>query len=207
MDSLFTRSVPPETAARIFDVLLLEGAKTLQRVGVALIKVTEPGLLQSCKGLQVVQVARWRVARTYAADSLLKVAFPSIPGGIISSASIAQLRSAHQMATAGEKVDIVRRLATVASTPAVPTGGPPRLPTLTLEPRRAASGSLAAASPVGSSGDEEATALSEEEAEAHAEAERALSENGSPREQLQMAGLSLLLTKPNLVIPAAARSI
>ena len=30
MDSLFTRAVPPETAARIFDVLLLEGAKTLQ---------------------------------------------------------------------------------------------------------------------------------------------------------------------------------
>ena len=56
MESLFTRSLPPETAARVLDVLLLEGAKTLQRVGVALFKVTEQGLLQSCKGLQVAQV-------------------------------------------------------------------------------------------------------------------------------------------------------
>eukprot|EP00887_Chlorella_sp_A99_P001308 scaffold14.g1308.t1 len=211
MEYLFVRSLPPETAARVLDVLLLEGPKTLQRVGVALFKVAEPGLLQSCKGLQVAQVLRWRIARAYAADAVLRGAYPAIPGGVISAAAIEQLRAGHQMAVAGEKVDIVRRLTTMAALPTSPT----RVPTISWgggtggaaggAPSRSSSAASVAVAASGRASPppygEVVEALSEEEL--HAEAERALSEGGSPREQLQMASLSMLLTQPNVVLQAA----
>lgn len=168
----------------------------------------------------MLQVLRWRIARTYNSDALLKSAFPSIPGSVISAASIEQLRAAHQMAVAGEKVDIVRRLSTMAAQPSAPV----KVPTLHFGGARVRAGtgdsgggvgaSAAAAaaevavaqsaSPVSSS--DLPGGLSEEEEEAHAEAERALSENGSPREALRVASLGVLLSRPQVVLQSA-RSI
>ncbi len=58
----------------MFDCLLTEGSKSLHRAGLALLKLHEPSLVSTGKGsLKLGQVLKWRVARTYDAEQLMKV--------------------------------------------------------------------------------------------------------------------------------------
>lgn len=76
--SLFTKTLPAETTARVWDCLLCEGPKVLFRVALALFKMNEAALLTTFQGSQLPRVLQWRVSRTYNADALAKMAFKGI---------------------------------------------------------------------------------------------------------------------------------
>lgn len=77
-DSLFTKTLPPETAARVWDWLFVEGPKVLFRVALALFKVNETTLLGTYSGAQLPRTLSWRASRMYNADALGKAAFKGI---------------------------------------------------------------------------------------------------------------------------------
>lgn len=119
---LFTRSLPAETTARVFDCVLAEGAKALHRAGLALLKLHEPSLVSTGKGsLKLGQVFKWRVARTFDAELLMKVAYKSM--GTLQSSTIAALRAPHEAAIAADQVALASRLsAFVRGGPALGSG-------------------------------------------------------------------------------------
>ncbi len=74
---MFTTALPAETTARVWDCVMVEGPKVLFRAALSLIKMNEPALLNTCHSVQVSRILKWRVARSYQADVLLKVSHPS----------------------------------------------------------------------------------------------------------------------------------
>ena len=73
---MFTTALPAETTARVWDCVMVEGPKVLFRAALSLIKMNEPALLNTCHSVQVSRILKWRVARSYQADVLLKVSHP-----------------------------------------------------------------------------------------------------------------------------------
>lgn len=138
---LFTHSLPAEATVRVWDCLLTEGPKSLHRAGLSLLKLHEASLLSTCKGsLKLGQVLKWRVARTYDADLLMKVAYRglgSLQGGVISS-----LRASHEAVLLADQSDLATRLSSfvrAVSPPRTASGGTHR----TAPPSRStSSGSL-----------------------------------------------------------------
>jgi hypothetical protein len=89
--SLFTTTLPAEVTARIFDCLLLEGGKVLQRTGLALLKHYENSICAASHPAQLRKVLDSRAARLYDAESLMHTAFKGI--GAMPTAVIQGLRS------------------------------------------------------------------------------------------------------------------
>ncbi|KAK9807100.1 hypothetical protein WJX73_005022 [Symbiochloris irregularis] len=87
---LFACTLPVETSARVWDCLLCEGPKVMFRVAVALFKMNEAALVTP--GYTAARNFKWRVARTYAADTLLQMAFQGI--GSFPMARVASMRRA-----------------------------------------------------------------------------------------------------------------
>jgi hypothetical protein len=96
--SLFTTILPAEVTARIFDCLLLEGGKVLQRAGLALLKHYETSICAASHPAQLRKVLDSRAARLYDAESLMNTAFKGV--GAMPTAVIQGLRS-----VAGAAVD------------------------------------------------------------------------------------------------------
>lgn len=113
--SLFCTALPSETTARIWDVLLLEGPKILFRVGLALFKMNEPALLGTKLSGQVGRCLKWRIARCYDADALLKVAFSGI--GSLPMAVIKRARADYEGIVQEQQDEYRRRLQAVLSSP------------------------------------------------------------------------------------------
>lgn len=80
--SLFLRALPPDTAARVFDSLLCEGAKVLHRVALALCTLHATATF-TCVGTRATRaVLDWRTRNCYDADTLMRAAFRSWPVGV-----------------------------------------------------------------------------------------------------------------------------
>lgn len=103
---LFVTALPAETTARVWDCLILEGPKVLFRVALALCKMYEGPLATSHYGLQIPRVLKWRAARTYDPDALLKVAFRGI--GTLSMTSIKRTRESQVSRIEGQ-LELQRR--------------------------------------------------------------------------------------------------
>lgn len=71
--SLFTRTLPAETCARVWDWLFAEGPKALLRVGLALFRMNESALVSVVHGFQLTRTLSWRVGRCYQVEVLAKV--------------------------------------------------------------------------------------------------------------------------------------
>ncbi|WIA42044.1 hypothetical protein OEZ86_009332 [Tetradesmus obliquus] len=108
LSSLFTTTLPAEVTARIFDCLLLEGSKVLQRVGLALLKHYEASICAASHPAQLRKVLDSRAARLYDAESLLNTAFKGV--GAMPTAVIAGVRSAAAAAVDAQMEEQRRRL-------------------------------------------------------------------------------------------------
>ena len=83
---LYCKSLPSETAARIWDSLLLEGPKVLFRVALAIIKLCRKDLLAATNPGDVLQILRSKQEALHNRCELMKVAFNglgSLPYGKI----------------------------------------------------------------------------------------------------------------------------
>lgn len=106
--SLFTRSLPAETCARVWDWLFAEGPKALLRVGLALLRLNEATMLSVVHGFQLTRTLSWRVARTYQADVLAKTAFYGV--GTLRTVAIGQVRTCVEAMLAAEYDDRKKRM-------------------------------------------------------------------------------------------------
>jgi len=88
---MFTTALPAETTARVWDCVMVEGPKVLFRAALSLIKMNEPALLNTCHSVQVSRILKWRVARSYQADVLLKVSQHSGPSQLLHNSCLNQL--------------------------------------------------------------------------------------------------------------------
>lgn len=111
---MFTTVLPAETTARVWDCVMVEGPKVLFRAALSLIKMNEPALLNTCHSVQVSRILKWRVARTYQADVLLKIGFKSI--GTLKTDMLHQLRIAQQAALSMEVAAHKKRLEDILCT-------------------------------------------------------------------------------------------
>lgn len=91
----FTRVLPVEVVLRIWDCLLVEGAKVAHRVAIALLKSCASSI-HSCQSLPVLlRVVEGRLARTTDADALLAAAFKGV--GRFGSAHVEAVRGRVQL--------------------------------------------------------------------------------------------------------------
>lgn len=151
LSGLFVSHLPPETLARVWDAMVMEGPKVLLRTGLALLKMYEQ-TLSSCSFPEVMRkVLDLRVSRTMDAPALMAAAFKgcgSLPGSQVDALRQDALRllrdfsmtpdrgspSGGTPARATSPVNIVNRISTVA---ARKTGGA----TVTTEPAAVSYGS------------------------------------------------------------------
>mmetsp|Transcript_20039 Transcript_20039/g.55778 ORF Transcript_20039/g.55778 Transcript_20039/m.55778 type:complete len:409 (+) Transcript_20039:44-1270(+) len=77
---LFATSLPPEVAARVWDVLLFEGSKILFRTSLALLKTYEPLLMTKDNSGELMRALKQSTGQLWAADRLLNTAFKGIGG-------------------------------------------------------------------------------------------------------------------------------
>lgn len=91
---LYSTSLPSETAARVWDCLLLEGPKILYRVALALFKIHEPMLLATTNPGELLKAMRSATCSEYNRDELLKVAFDGV--GSLSMKQINKYRDEKQ---------------------------------------------------------------------------------------------------------------
>lgn len=92
LSCLFTTVLPSEVTARVFDALLLEGNKVVQRVMLALFKTYEGTILASSHPSQLRTVLDTRAGRLYDGDALMQVAFKGI--GAMPGSMVQAMRSA-----------------------------------------------------------------------------------------------------------------
>lgn len=105
---MFTTALPSETTARVWDCIMVEGPKVLFRAALSLMKMNEPALLNTCHSVQVSRILKWRVARAYQADMLLKIGFKSI--GTLKTDMLHQLRVSQEAALSVEVAAHKKRL-------------------------------------------------------------------------------------------------
>jgi len=72
---LFTRSMPAETAARIWDAFLLEGSKVLFRVALALFKSVEDELAETTNIAEMLQIVRGTAQGSHDRERVMRIAF------------------------------------------------------------------------------------------------------------------------------------
>ncbi|KAK9845237.1 hypothetical protein WJX81_000734 [Elliptochloris bilobata] len=105
--ALFAGALPAETVARVWDCLMLEGPKVLFRVALALSMMHETALASS-HSVQIERAFKWRVARTFNSDALLKLAFNGV--GPLPMAAIKRARADLEGAADAQAVEHQRRL-------------------------------------------------------------------------------------------------
>eukprot|EP00887_Chlorella_sp_A99_P001441 scaffold8.g1441.t1 len=75
---LFATTMPAESAARVWDALLVEGPKVLFRVALALLRLHERALLAQDNPGELLRAARRCAAQAYDRDELMRVAFEGV---------------------------------------------------------------------------------------------------------------------------------
>ena len=75
---LFLHCLPIEVAARVWDVLMSEGAKVIFRVGLAFFKILHDDLLACTDLTEIISLMRESLAKLYDADELMQTAFNEI---------------------------------------------------------------------------------------------------------------------------------
>jgi cytochrome c553 len=115
--SLFVRSLPSETAARVWDALLCEGPKVLVRVAVALLKMAEVALLAAPDASAFATALRLACGRCHDRDALQAAAFDSL--GSLPRARLDALRKAAAEELVAERAEAsLRRSSYSVSAPA-----------------------------------------------------------------------------------------
>lgn len=75
---LFLHCLPIEVAARVWDVLMSEGAKVIFRVGLAFFKILHDDLLACTDLTEIISLMRESLLKLYDADELMRTAFNEI---------------------------------------------------------------------------------------------------------------------------------
>lgn len=106
---LFATSLPPETAARVWDALFSEGRKVLHRMGLALLSMVGPRLLKLDNPGEILHCLKSCAGGVHARDALMDTAFKGIGG--LPGAKVAKLQAAeaHKVAAMLSARDAVRR--------------------------------------------------------------------------------------------------
>ncbi|KAF6248400.1 rab-GTPase-TBC domain-containing protein [Scenedesmus sp. NREL 46B-D3] len=91
---LFSTSLPAETAARVWDCLLLEGRKVLHRLGLALLDKAAPQLMQLDNAGEVLRSMKQFAAGCHDRGELMATAFNGIGG--LPRARIAKIQEAEE---------------------------------------------------------------------------------------------------------------
>ena len=97
---LYATSLPPATAARVWDSLFVEGPKVLFRVGLALLSRVSGGLLAARSPADALRAVRAGAAGAHDADALLKIAFEGL--GSLPMARVDAVRAGKQAAVDAE---------------------------------------------------------------------------------------------------------
>lgn len=105
---LFAKSLPSETAMRIWDILFNEGANVLFRVALAIFKINEDQLLAANHVGDIIRILRHTTHHAFDPDALLKVAFEKI--GSMTTNSITKHCKKQQAAVMAELEQRTRRL-------------------------------------------------------------------------------------------------
>ncbi|KAF8069684.1 grtp1a [Scenedesmus sp. PABB004] len=89
---LYATSLPPETAARVWDALLCEGRKVLHRLGLALLAQAAPQLMRLDNAGEVLRCCKAAAAGCHDRDGLMAAAFTRV--GSLPRARVAKLQQA-----------------------------------------------------------------------------------------------------------------
>lgn len=92
---LYATCLPPETVARVWDILFCEGPKILYRIAIALLKIHEEELLQAENSGDLLKALHFACAFEFNRDTLLTSAFEDV--GQLSMVQINRLREHHQI--------------------------------------------------------------------------------------------------------------
>lgn len=76
--TIFSKSFPSETVARVWDTLIYEGSKILHRVILALLRSVEEEILHTSQAPDIAQIARRAARNFHDREKLLKAAFKKI---------------------------------------------------------------------------------------------------------------------------------
>lgn len=76
--TVFSKSLPSETVARVWDTLMFEGSKVLHRVVLSLLKSAQEEILRTSQAPDIAQIARKAARDCHDREKLLKAAFKSI---------------------------------------------------------------------------------------------------------------------------------
>ncbi|KAL6773812.1 hypothetical protein ACKKBG_A22600 [Auxenochlorella protothecoides x Auxenochlorella symbiontica] len=176
---LFINALPPDTTARVFDCLMVEGVKVLHRMALALCTLHSSAVLACVGDRAAPAVLRWRVAHTTDADALVRCAFRGV--GTLTRAGLLTLRAAQQRDMHAAEASAAARLARLVARKAPSEGAG--------DARSAASAATSSCATPPTSADSAGTA--------------GAAEGASPR-RTQAAALRLLLARPQLVTRLAA---
>ncbi|XP_010547231.1 PREDICTED: growth hormone-regulated TBC protein 1-A-like [Tarenaya hassleriana] len=105
---LFSKSLPSETALRVWDVLFYEGAKVLFHVALAIFKMKEYELLLTHQVGDVINILQRTTHHLFDPDELLTVAFDKI--GSMTTNTISKQRKKQEPAVMAELDQRLRRL-------------------------------------------------------------------------------------------------
>lgn len=92
---LYATSLPPETVARVWDVLFCEGPKILYRIALAILKIHEEELLAAENSGDLIKTLHFACALQFDRDTLLSAAFQGI--GPLSMSRINRVRDKKQL--------------------------------------------------------------------------------------------------------------
>lgn len=105
---LFSKSLPSETAMRVWDVLFNEGAKVLFHVALAIFKMKEEELLSANQIGDVIDILQTTTHHLFDPDELMTVAFDKI--GSMTTYTIIKQRKKQEPAVMAELDQRMRRL-------------------------------------------------------------------------------------------------
>eukprot|EP00242_Pyramimonas_sp_CCMP2087_P015680 CAMPEP_0198203992 /NCGR_PEP_ID=MMETSP1445-20131203/7337_1 /TAXON_ID=36898 /ORGANISM="Pyramimonas sp., Strain CCMP2087" /LENGTH=521 /DNA_ID=CAMNT_0043875625 /DNA_START=375 /DNA_END=1937 /DNA_ORIENTATION=+ len=105
--TVYVKSMPAETAARVLDSVFQEGSKMLFRVALALFKLNEKALLETQHMGEAVQLMQRYTAHLHARDMFMKTAFDGI--GSLAMSSVRKSRKTAQKIVEGELAERVMR--------------------------------------------------------------------------------------------------
>ncbi|KAJ1268302.1 hypothetical protein BS78_07G124600 [Paspalum vaginatum] len=108
---LFSKSLPSETALRVWDVLFNEGAKVLFHVALAIFKMREDDVLRIQHIGDVIDILQTTTHRLYDPDELLTFAFDKI--GSMTTNTITKERKRQETVVMAELHQRIRRLSSL----------------------------------------------------------------------------------------------
>mmetsp|Transcript_39485 Transcript_39485/g.75656 ORF Transcript_39485/g.75656 Transcript_39485/m.75656 type:complete len:424 (+) Transcript_39485:265-1536(+) len=106
--TVYIKSLPSETAARILDSVFQEGSKVLFRIALAILKLNEEALLTSAHMGDIVERLQRFTTHLHGRDRLMKVAFNGV--GSLGMKKIVHSRSIHQQVVDHELAERAKRM-------------------------------------------------------------------------------------------------